>query len=456
MTPAATVAGRRARLRGAVRSLPAGTAALALALLVGAALRLVWIGDMEYKVDEAYLFHKTQVVGVTEGWPWLGQPSGVGLRNPGLSVWVFVVLARMFGADNPTGLARAVEVLNLAALALLVGFGLRAVSRREPEPWLWSAALVALSPVAVLFSRKIWAQSVLPFFTMLVLIAWWRRRTAWGAFAWGLLGACLGQIHMSGFFFAAGLLLWTAGLDRRSVRWGPWLAGSVAGALTLLPWLHYVAGHSVQGHRSLANVVDLHFWRLWVAHPLGLDLSPSLGHHFGSFLASPRVGGFATHGVALAYAAILACAVVIAVGAARAAWAQRRRWRPALTGREPPTVFVLNAALWGFGGLLTLSGVIIYRHYLLVVFALPFLSVAWLALVRPQTGRRALAVLCVAEALISAQFLAFIHAYHGACGADYGVSYSAQARHPDRGACGPGRRGAARLHAFDRGRQEAR
>jgi hypothetical protein len=426
--PARTTTSAERSLAIAVRAVPGWAAPLALALLVGAVLRVVWVGDMEYKVDEAYMFHRSQAVGVSEPWPWVGQASGVGLRNPGLSVWVFVAVARVFSVHDPTSLDRTVQLLNVAALLLLAWFVLRWVPGRQREPWLWATALVALSPPAILLSRKIWAQSVLPFFSMLALLAWWRRGRRWAAFAWGVLGAALGQIHMSGFFFAAGLALWTALFDRRSVRWRPWLAGTLAGSLTLIPWLAQL-GHGGATHRSLANLVELRFWRLWVAHPLALDLRVSFGPDWGRFLASPHVGGGATYGVALAYAAIVACAVVIAAGAARAVWPQRRRWRALFAGGGSSSGLALSAALWGFGGLLTLTGVAVYRHYLLVAFALPFLSLAWLALLRPAAGRRALAVLCVAQALLGVQMLAYLHVHHGARGGDYGVSYDAQRGH---------------------------
>jgi hypothetical protein len=386
-------------------------------------MRLVWVGDMEFKGDEAHMFHRAEA----GHWPWLGLSSGVGLPNPGMSVWVFVALSRLFGLHNPTSLDRGVEGLNIAALLLLLVFVLREVSGREREAWLWGTALVALSPPAILFSRKIWAQSVLPFFSTLLLIAWWRRRNRGAAFAWGVLGAGLGQIHMSGFFFAGGLAAWTALFDRRSARWKPWLLGTLLGSLTLIPWIHDVVGHSGPSDRSLGHIAGLGFWRLWVGHPLALDMHMSFGSHFGSFLASPHIGDAATHGVALCYAVMLACAAFIAVGAVRALWSDRR-WRELFVGRETQTSFLLSAGLWGFGLLLTLTAVFIYRHYLIVAFVLPFMWFAWLALMRPRVGRRVLTVLCVAEALLSVQFLAYIHEHHGVRGGDYGISYDAQPR----------------------------
>jgi hypothetical protein len=362
----------------------------------------------------------------SQGWPSLGQQSGVGLRNPGLSVWIFVASARVFGIHDPTGLDRVVQVMNIAVLALLVAFALRCVAVRERERWLWATALMALSPPAILFSRKIWAQSVLPLFSMLLFMAWWARRRPLAAFLWGLGGVLLGQVHMSGFFFSAGLVLWTALFDRRSVRWTAWLAGTVIGVLTLIPWLQYALGHSGPSHRALSNVLDLAFWRLWAEHPLAFDLQTSLGRAWDGFLAYPHIAGVATHGVAVSWAVIIAIGIAIAVGAARRLWARRGSWRAVLVGRNSPTAFALSAAFFGFGGLLTLSGVVIYRHYLLVAFVLPFLWLASLALVSPRSGRGLLAALCIAQTLLGVQFLAYIHDHHGAPEGDYGLSYDAQ------------------------------
>ena len=176
---------------------------LAVALLLGAGLRLIWVQDMEYKLDEAWTFDRARAVGETERFPWVGMLSSVEIRHPGMSIWVFLYLGKLSGTDDPTQLARACQLVNIAAILLLVVFALRAVPRAERESWLWATALVCLNPLAVLMHRKIWPPSILPLFTMMLLVCWWYRDRRWGALAWGLAGAILGQIHPAGFFFAA-------------------------------------------------------------------------------------------------------------------------------------------------------------------------------------------------------------------------------------------------------------
>ena len=394
---------------------------LLLPLIGGAVLRLIWVGDMEFKADEAYLFTHAQ----TGALPGLGQASGVGLRNPGLSVWIFVALDHGFGLHTPTALARAVMLVNVAALALLGVFATRCVARPERERWLWATALTAVSPALIVFSRKLWAQSVLPLFTMLALICWWRRGRAWMSFGWGVLGrAARSDPHER-------LLLrrWAGPMDR-VVRPGQRTLAGVVGrerrrAIPLIPWAHYVLTQHAPARHALRNLVELTFWRLWLERTVGLDLYTSLGRHAPSFLAEPRIGGHATYGVALLYAISVGCGLLIFAGGGRALWPRRGDWRAMLAGRTP-TALAVGAALAGFGILLTATAATVYRHYLIVAFALPFAWLAGLALLRPRAGRRALAVLCVSQAAISMAFLAHIHAHGGAPGADYGVAYDRQ------------------------------
>lgn len=148
---------------------------------------------MEYKGDEQWLFEHAVRIPALEPWPALGMPSGVGLRNPGLSVWIFAVLAKLSGARDPLSLCRAVVAMNGLAFVLLAVGAWRLLPVRRREPWGWALALAAVNPIALLLQRKLWAQSVLPVLCVLFLLGWLRRERWWGAALWGLAGALLGQ-----------------------------------------------------------------------------------------------------------------------------------------------------------------------------------------------------------------------------------------------------------------------
>lgn len=403
--------------------------AVGAALLAGVILRLIWPSDMEYKADEMFLFHHATG---SNPFPWVGQTSGVGTSNPGMGIWVYSLMAKGLGLNSPVQLVRGVMVLNIIALLALAAFAWKVVPPRQREPWLWGTALLAVNPLAVLFSRKLWIQSVLPPFVIAMLFAWWHRGQRWGAFAWGLIGAWLGQVHMTGFFFAGAFAAWTALYDRCSVRWRWWLGGSVLGALTLLPWLAHVLSHEGAPMRSLVNTVEPRFWPFWVSYPLGFNLFTSFGSDSWRFLAWPAVDGTSLYLCAFTFVVILIIALAISVEAfSLTIWPRRRKFAQPIGGWRSNTGLAIGASAVGYGLLITASGVLFYRHYLIVAFVLPFLAVAAAALLRPNRGRRLLIVLVVAQAALSAQYLTYIHARGGAPGGDYGVAYDHQ-RHPER------------------------
>src|SRR2546423_1677523 len=86
----------------------------------------------------------------------------------GAGIWVFLALGKLSGAETPPELARVCQLVNIAAIALMLAFALRAVPRPEREAWLWAAALVSVNPLAVVLHRKIWPPSIVPLFVMLV------------------------------------------------------------------------------------------------------------------------------------------------------------------------------------------------------------------------------------------------------------------------------------------------
>jgi hypothetical protein len=415
-----------------LKGLSRGWKLFALVCLAAAlVLRLLYTDDMEYKEDEALNFNASQA----EGWPWIGMPSGVYLANPGMSYWVFKALAVGFGVHTPVGLMRALALVAVAGIALVPVFAARFLPEgRERESWLWAFALATVNPFCVYVQRKLWPQPFLPLFAMLLLMGWCRRERRGGAFAWGVFGALLGQVHMSGFFLAGALTLWSA-FGRGKIRWKAWFAGSVLGALPLLPWLSYVLNHPTGQPLGggLGEAIQLKFWVFWLSDPLGLHLGNPLGllrghgalEQLADFARYPLVGGHATYGLALAHALALGAGIaILAPEIAPALRALRASPRAALVDGAPGdgTALARNAALWGFGGLLTATTVNIRRYYMMASFPLELVWLASVAL-SGRRGRALLALLWVAELAISAGFVGYVHVNDGSPTGDYGYAY---------------------------------
>src|ERR1035438_3963906 len=195
-------------------------------------------------------------------------------------------------------LARAVQMVNVLSVLALFYFVLRWLKGEDREPWLWSAAMLSVSPFSILFSRKIWEQDVIPPFLLLATIGFMNRASFLGAAVYGLFGALLGQVHMSGFLFSLGLVVWLAVFDRNNVNWQGWFAGSALGAIPLLPWVAFVLSQPgpSQGW-GWGNILRLKFFRDWLEDTFALGLGYSLGPHFTAFLRFPSIGASPTYGV---------------------------------------------------------------------------------------------------------------------------------------------------------------
>jgi hypothetical protein len=405
--------------------------ALGLAVLVGILFRLIWAADMEYKGDELYMFERSQKVAVSEPWPWLGMPSGVGTNNPGMSIWLFVGIARLFQATDPIALVRGVEILNCLGLILLAVFAARWASdnQEEREAWMWGAAIAAVNPLAVLFERKIWTCSAFSLITVIALIAYMKRERKTGAFFWGLLGACLGQIHMPGFFFSLALVIWATVFDpnRKQTRWILYFMGSVIGALPLIPWLKYMY-ENPHSHPGLGGSLSLQYWGFWLSDATGTGLHYSLQADFWQFLRFPKLGEHPTFLNGALQVTLLVIGIFILQGAAYRFLKFEGSKLDLILGKTSSTSLALSGSFFGFGLLITLAGVFIHRHYLLVAFPLEFIWLGRIGLYQRSLhfGRKALLSMCLIQALLAASFLYYIHVQGGSPNGDYGIAFSRQ------------------------------
>ena len=395
----------------------------AASLVAGCVFRLIWLSDMEYKADESWTFDRVAAFLHSGEAPLIGMPSSAGIPNAGLSVWLFLGLGYGANALSPLTLARAVQVVNVAALLLLAVFSLRVVERRERESWLWATALVAVNPLAVLFSRKIWPPELFPIFTIVFLTAWWKRSTLAGAFFWGLIGALLGQIQLGGFLFAFSFALVTLIVGRREVNWPAWLAGSAIGALPMVPWLvaltHHVSATGAAPWRP--NLGFLEFFLYWPGFATGLDLPYALGDDFAPFLASPSIGDAPTYLASCLFAVVAATWTALIATSIFRFFRSRSSDENSVPGVTSTPALIASMAV--YGATFVAVGGKVQLHYLIIAFPLPTLSLLWLATARAaKPPRPALAVLAATTAILTMLFLAYIHEA-GYIRGDYGAPY---------------------------------
>lgn len=413
-----------------VRERPSGLLPLVLvALILGAVLRLVWPDDIHYLGDEAWTFQHVQAARNGERWEMLGMPSSRGLKNAGMSVWAFIVLGILGGASTPPGLTRCVAVLALVAHVAVLAIPLWLVEdERDRRAWTWAAVLALTNPILVFLERKIWAQSVLPIFMVGMFVAWLRRDRRGGAFAWGALGAIVGQIHMAGFFLAPTLALWTALFSKeRRPRWIAWFLGSAIGSAPAIPWLLYLARDRPPPSGSPWWLrFRLEFYQYFFSDPFALSGEYVLGRK--DLLAAmrwPLAFGHATYLVLVAHVVLAIAALALARRALVAVWEERRNLRALVKGGSSDTTLLLAAVLAGMGVLMTLPSISIHRHYMLATFPLQYVLVSRIALRKPG-GERWLRALFAGGAVVTFGFLSFVHDVGE--NAEMGKTYATQQR----------------------------
>jgi hypothetical protein len=378
---------------------------------VAAFTRLAWLNLMEFKADEAEAYRLAlHVLGYSEPnvgrfFPTAGLISSLHVPNPPLFVWLLALPVAV--VRSPLAAASAVALSNVVAVGLCYVVGKRYYSRFVG---LAAAALFALAPWGIVFSRKIWAQDTLPLFTTLfllqlhALVVGRRPRAAMWLI---LIVAAATQIHFSAWILAF-ILLAALVLARRALRW-EWIALGLAGAIIL--YLPFLIEHGHSAYRAWHDAAPYagpgawgrltrSFW-FTVAIPGGDKLEALIGTQPGI----TRVASIILSAVAFA-GLLLAC----------------RDWRTPLGQLRTLLVawYVLPAVV------LTALPALLYIHYFIILMPLPFLGLAY-AFERAARSRHAVAVAAVAVclvyfAVVDARFFGTIVDHGGASG-DYGIAY---------------------------------
>jgi hypothetical protein len=215
-----------------------------LILLLAGGLRLGWPEITEFKRDEAALYSLALDVAEFKALPLRGIGSSVGLPNTPVSVYLFAL--PLFTWKSPLAATLWVGTLNTASVALAYWMARRYWGVRVA---LLAALLYAAAPWAVLYSRKIWAQNLLPLFVVgyafSALLAFVEGKRRWLIAHFGLL-AVVAQLHYSGLVFVplTALLLI---VFRHRVDWRSLGVGAALALLLALPFVAYLLTQASNG-----------------------------------------------------------------------------------------------------------------------------------------------------------------------------------------------------------------
>jgi hypothetical protein len=394
--------------------------ALAGIVLLGGWLRCSRLDLMEFKDDE-WRLHSLAVEQASGRMQLTGMMSSVGVHNPPMPVYLFSIPA-LFTKD-PVACAWLAALLNTAAIAGTYVLARMWASRLAS---LAAAFLFAVSPSAVLMSRKVWAQDLLPFVVVCFFILgvlWLRNGRWWQVVAAGAALSIANQIHYST------LALWPlviVGLWRGRSRAKAWQLAA-AGVAFLALWTPFLVALSRGATEEAASY-----------RKLPLDARGAVGNAIDGAVWEARLMGTGAFDVALGSSRV------------EAGDGERRLgWLNALFGvglaagcvvvllrlREKPDIWVL--LLWLALPPMALWFRVAYSHYFVLSYPAGFIVVGVLgdwAVERLRGRLSRLAVPCAALALAAVavvgwsevryfrSFLDYVDA-HGGTSGDYGISY---------------------------------
>jgi 4-amino-4-deoxy-L-arabinose transferase-like glycosyltransferase len=225
-----------------------------LIVALAAFVRLWHLDLIEFKGDEAMALARTAEFVVDGKLPTVGLMSSVGVYNPPL--FIYLLAAPFAAGRDPLWITAIVALTNIVAVMLAYVLAARAFGRRAA---IVAGLAFAVAPWAVIYSRKIWAQDLLPIFAVALLWALHavsaRPRSAAVA-AVPVLLCALWQLHLSAYAAAAVSLLSlviSPGLQRISWRWlgiGVLLAAALAG-----PYVFDLAAHDFADVRKTVRLV---------------------------------------------------------------------------------------------------------------------------------------------------------------------------------------------------------
>jgi len=217
---------------------------LLLILFAAALVRLGDPGLVEFKLDEAWLTRLAREFAAGGPLPLTGMPSSVGLPNPPASVYVMALPYAL--SSDPLLATLFVAALNVFGVGLLWLLAHRYLGRTVA---LVAGLSYALSPWAVYYSRKIWAQDFhTPFVLAALLLGLYGFLVGkrWAQVACLPLLVFALQIHFAAWALLP-LYLWLLWTGRRRIWWPGIILSLVLAALVLAP---YAAGLAKTAERD--------------------------------------------------------------------------------------------------------------------------------------------------------------------------------------------------------------
>lgn len=366
-------------------------------------LRLIYFTDFEFKMDQGLALFRAGQFWLNGHFSEIGLVSSIGLPNPPL--FIYLLMLPTLITSNPLFLTFLFVLAGALAVTFLFIFLRKIVGFPNA---LFATLLFAASPWAILYSRSIWQQNLLPLMTVLIL---WSLYSGADLMLISLTLLAF-QIHFSGLLiipFTAYVLF----KKRNKVKLNSLIWGFTIGLLPLIPYLYFnfvnfreilsLAVQNLPGRFSGFTWQNLGFP---FSISTGLNFDYVLGKDYGEFLKWLPLPN-------LISAVFFVEIVLILAGLILAARSKRLR---------PVFVFFIFLHL---GGLITgqPAHMSYYELFLPLDFIFLAISLVKLTKIKSYLSWSVFTIILIANLIFSLTFLRFIHTKKQIRG-DYGLVYA--------------------------------
>ena len=353
---------------------------LALALIAGAALRLIWLGDASFLGDQAELLALGHSAADHHALIITGILSSIGTLNPPISAWLYAPFALLGG---PVAASVFTALVNIFAIGLLYALATRYGGRRAGFV---AALLYATASGPVHYSRFIWQQNLMaPVLLLLlgaILAGLVERRAGWLGWAALFWGIAI-QLHPTAAI-ALAVIAFALALTWRDIRRRDLARAALALAALFAPMLLWeLASHGSDLSRYLAfssraSVTDLTALTIY-----GALISPAASGSYGSPSSYTTIGAVLSPLASVMQALAIVSVAWLAAIALRPwlkGWAASNSPRAAMA--SPRWRLAASLLIWQALPVLLLlrHSRIIPEHYLLVLLPIVYLTIGlWAA-----------------------------------------------------------------------------
>ncbi|MDB4979181.1 MAG: rane protein of unknown function [Candidatus Peribacteria bacterium] len=395
--------------------------------------RVGFLQLMEYKYDEQQAWALAGAQWHGNGLALTGLPSSVGLLNPPLFTWILGIPALI--SSNPLPAAAMIAWLNVAGIALLYVL-LR--KNTNASVALWTTALFASAPWAIIYSRKIWAQDLLfPFFVclLIVLMSLLENYKPWKLILLFMLTAFLTQLHMSAWClpFTLGIFLI---LQKIPVKTRDMYIGCLVFLLIYSPYVWYQLQTHGQNilyalHKSTHESLDLvSYWQWSAGITSGNGFEYLLGKAaFSQFLQQPFMS---VSPVVFTFYVIIAGISFLSVAYQSLATIEHLIQRKKIGTRDTLVFFLLLHFVLTTAAFFIVR-VPVYPHYHIIFYPLFPLGVCLAAFDLSKKSSLAgylfslsLIIIMITNLLFTGYFFHYIHTQPPSADGDYGTPFRLQ------------------------------